>query len=402
MEMEKSAAAKIKKVRNDIPDDLVSSILSKLSVKSLNRFGCVRKSWSSLFKNPYFMSMFCKNLLCQNHSYYKDTSLLQLETVTIDSELKFVLYSLSGERCQNKTKLDWPNLFEEADPEFDVVGSGSINGILCLVSKSQPNNRVVLWNPTTDEFKVVPISLRESIRYVDVEITRHGFGYVSIGDEYKLIRQVMYNPKSDIDNDIDDLSLEDVSYELFWEIYSLRSNSWRKLHSNVPYDYREDGICLDGMCHWLGEDGYDNDRVDEVYLLSFDLSKEAFLITPIPLECDSRIFQMAWKDLVVLNGFIALISHYTQNDAFHISVLGEIGVKESWTKLYIVSPLHCIERPITSENKRYIFSNVEDGTLVCIDLSTLMVEQLNFEGYRFWGKTIIYKQSSLPIGGINQ
>jgi molecular chaperone HtpG len=400
--MEKSVAAKIKKVRNDIPDDLVFSILSKLSVKSLNRFGCIRKSWSSLFKNPYFMSMFRKNLLCQNQSYYKDTSLLQLETVTIDSELKFVLYSLFGERCQNKTKLDWPNPFEEADPEFDVVGSGSINGILCLVSTSQPNNRVVLWNPTTDEFKVVPISLRESVRYVDVEITRHGFGYVSIGDEYKVIRQLMYNPKSDIDNDIDDLSLEDVSYDLFWEIYSLRSNSWRKLHSNVPYDYREDGICLDGMCHWLGEDGYDIDKVDEVYLLSFDLSKEAFLITPIPSECDSRIFQMAWKDLVVLNGFIALISHYKQNDTFHISVLGEIGVKESWTKLYIVCPLPCIERPITSGNKRYIFSNIEDGTLVCIDLSTLIVEQLNFEGYRFWGKTIIYKQSSLPIGGINQ
>jgi len=400
--MEKSVAAKIKKVRNDIPDDLVFSILSKLSVKSLNRFGCVRKSWSSLFKNPYFTSMFRKNLLCQNHSYYKDTSLLQLETVAIDSELKFVLYSLFGERCQNKTKLDWPNPFEEADPEFDVVGSGSINGILCLVSQSQPNNRVVLWNPTTDEFKVVPNSLRESVRYVDVEITKHGFGYVSNGDEYKVIRQLMYNPKSDIDNDIDDLSIEDVSYELFWEIYSLRSNSWRKLHSNVPYDYREDGICLDGMCHWLGEDGYDIDRVDEVYLLSFDLSKEAFLITSIPSECDSRIFQMAWKDLVVLNGFIALISHYKQNDTFHISVLSEIGVKESWTKLYIVCPLPCIERLIISGNKRYIFSNVEDGTQVCIDLSTLMVEQLNSEGYRFWGRTIIYKQSSLPIGGIHQ
>ncbi|AES77779.1 putative F-box domain-containing protein [Medicago truncatula] len=398
METEKSVAAKIKKVRNDIPNDLVFSILSKLPVKSLNRFGCVRKSWSILFKNRYFMSMFRKNLLCKNHSYYKDTSLLQLETVTIDSELKFVLYSLSGERYQNKTKLDWPNLFEEADPEFDVVGSGSINGILCLVSKSQPNNRVVFWNPTTDEFKIVPISLRESVRHVDVEITRHGFGYVSIADEYKLIRQVMYNPKSDTD----DSSLEDVSYDLFWEIYSLRSNSWRELHSDVPYDYREDGICLDGMCHWLGEDGYDIDRVDEVYLLSFDLSKEAFLITPIPSECDSRIFQMAWKDLVVLNGFIALISHYKQNDTFHISILGEIGVKESWTKLYIVCPLPCIERPITSGNKRYIISNVVDGTLVCIDLSTLMVEQLNFEGYRFWGKTIIYKQSSLPIGGINQ
>jgi len=400
--MDKSISTKIKKVRNDIPDDLVFSILSKLSVKSLNRFGCIHKSWSSLFKNPYFMSMFRENLLCHNHSYYNDTSLLQLETVTIGSELKFVLYSLPSERCQNKTKLDWPNPFEEAEPEFDVVGSGSINGILCLVSKSQPNNRVVLWNPTTDEFKVVPISLCESARYVDVEITRHGFGYVSFGDEYKLIRQVMYDPKSDIDNDIDDLSLEDVSYDLFWEIYSIRSNSWRKLHANfVPYDYREDGIFLDGVCHWLGEDGYDSDEDDDIYLLSFDLSKETFLITPIPLECDRGNTEIVWRDLVVLNGFIAFISKCKKNDTFHISVLGEIGVKESWTKLYLVCPIPCIERPITSGNKRYIFSRVKGGILVCIDLSTLMVEELNFAGYRFRGKTIIYKQGSLPIGGID-
>jgi len=145
---------------------------------------------------------------------------------------------------------------------------------------------------------------------VDVEITRHGFGYVSIGDEYKLIREVKYNPKTDIDNDIDDLSLEDVSYDLFWEIYSLRSNSWRKLDSKViPHNYREYGICLDEVCHWLGEDGYDNDKDDDIDLLSFDLSKEAFMITPIPSECHSHNFQFVWKYLVALNGFIALISY---------------------------------------------------------------------------------------------
>ena len=96
------------------------------------------------------------------------------------------------------------------------------------------------------------------------------------------------------------------------------------------------------MCHWLGEDGYDNDKDDDIDLLSFDLSKEAFMITPIPSECHSHNFQFAWKDLVALNGFIALISYCEKNDIFHLSILGEIGVKEPWTKLYIVCPLPCI------------------------------------------------------------
>ena len=95
MEMEKSPAERKKTVSKDIPDDLAFSILSKLPVKSLNRFGCVRKSWPVLFTNPYFMSLFRKNFLCQNPSYYDDTSFLYLKTITINTEDKFVLHSLS-------------------------------------------------------------------------------------------------------------------------------------------------------------------------------------------------------------------------------------------------------------------------------------------------------------------
>jgi F-box interacting protein len=304
------------------------------------------------------------------------------------------LYSLSGERFEHKTKLDWPNPFQEVDPEFYVVGSGSIHGVLCLICYSQPNNRVVLWNPTTKEFKVIPTSVRESVRYMDVEITRYGFAYDSINDDYKVIRQVMYYPNSDTDSDTDDLSLDDISDDLFWEIYSLRSNSWKKLTSGVPRDYRDEVVCLDGVCHWLGEDGYIYDGEDEVYLLSIDLGKEVFHITPISSEDD-----YLWKDLLVLNGSIALISICQEMKTFYISVLGELGVKESWTKLYNFCPLPSIERPIKSGKKGYIFRTpIEYGKHVCFDFNTLMAEKLSLVGFK---KSIIYKGSSLPIGGIN-
>ncbi|GAU14041.1 hypothetical protein TSUD_168660 [Trifolium subterraneum] len=297
--------------------------------------------------------------------------------MNINDEDKCELYSLSGKRFENKTKLDWPNPFQEVDPQFYVVGSGSVHGILCLICYSQPNNRVVLWNPTTKEFKVIPTSLRESIRYMNVEITRYGFAYDSINDDYKVIRQVMYNRNSDTDSDTDDLSLNDISYDLFWEIYSLRSNSWKKLNFDVPHDYRDEGVCLDGMCHWLGEDGYDDDSEDEVYLLSIDLSNEVFHITPISSEDD-----FFWKDLFVLNGSIALITVCEEMNTFYISVLGELGVKESWTKLYKFWPLPCIERPINAGKKGYIFPTVlKNGKQVCFDFNTWMAEKLSLVGF---------------------
>jgi len=44
--------------------------------KSLIRFRCVRKSWSLLFENSYFMNMFQRNFLSNDQSYNDDTSLL--------------------------------------------------------------------------------------------------------------------------------------------------------------------------------------------------------------------------------------------------------------------------------------------------------------------------------------
>jgi molecular chaperone HtpG len=314
--------------------------------------------------------------------------------MNINDEDKFELYSLSGERFEHKTKLNWPNPFQEVDPQFYVVGSGSIHGTLCLICYSQPNDRVVLWNPTTKEFKVIPTSVRESVRYIDVEITRYGFAYDSINDDYKVIRQILYDPNSDTDSDTDDLSLDNISYDLFWEIYSLRSNSWKKLNSGVPRDYRDEEVCLDGVCHWLGEDGYACLGEDEVYLLSIDLSKEVFHVTPISSQ-DAYL----WKDLLVLNGSIALITICEEMNTFYISVLGELGVKESWTKLYNICPLPSIERPIKSGKKGYIFPTSFYGKQVCFDFNFLMAEKLSLVGFK---KSIIYKESSLPIGGINQ
>jgi hypothetical protein len=89
-----------KKVSNDIPDDLVFSIMSKLSLKSMNRFKYVRKSWFPLFKNSYFMSLFQNNFLSNNSSYYDDTSILLHTYITINYDDKHVLYSLSGERYE--------------------------------------------------------------------------------------------------------------------------------------------------------------------------------------------------------------------------------------------------------------------------------------------------------------
>jgi F-box interacting protein len=92
-------------------------------------------------------------------------------------------------------------------------------------------------------------------------------------------------------------------------------------------------VYLDGVCHWW--------VYDEKYTVSFNLSSEVFSTTLLPCDMEDNYLDEwveNYLDLTVLNGFVAMISKHAKTTSFHIYVLGELGVRESWTKLFIVGP----------------------------------------------------------------
>lgn len=110
------------------------------------------------------------------------------------------MYSLSGENFENRVKLDtFPEdeenqlLFQEENDDnsdedesgFEILGS-SINSTLCLRTFYHRNVKLILWNPTTNEFKVIPPSLVLSQPYR--EYVHHLVGYDHVQDDYKVIR----------------------------------------------------------------------------------------------------------------------------------------------------------------------------------------------------------------------
>lgn len=403
-EMAKSVS---EKVRNHIPNDLAFSILLKLPLKSLKRFGCVNKTWSLLFENPYFMNKFRTNFISIPHSYYNDTTLLLHQTVYSHdhTQVYLSLHSLSGERFENRVKLDFPNPFQEDDPEFNVLDSGGNTGILCL----QQHSKIVLWNPTTNEFKVIPPSSAESVPpYQDVSFGIYGSGYDHVHDDYKIIRHVSFYEITDQNRLPSDVQWEDVwpseiSYEPLWEIYSLRCNSWRKIDVDIPRccwgGVSHEGLLYkDGICHWCSS--CENNA--EHYLVSFDLTNDACFTTLIPLDIDANEkCNLVERELVMLNGSIASISWYLHSTTFHISILGEFGVKESWTKLFVVGPLPYIKYPIGAGKNGDIFFQKEDGGIVYYDLSTQLIEELDGVKGAYSSDIIVYKESFLSIGGVN-
>jgi len=312
------------KLGNHLPNGLAFSILSKLPLKSLKRFGCLHKSWAFLFGNSTFMNLFHINFLSNPHSYYDDTSLLL--RLTEKSNYKSSLFSVYGKRFQNMEELNWRNqLIENNRDVCYILGSSSINGIICLYLKKL----VYLWNPCTTEFKVIPPSpIEYAPDNVDIMFVHQGFGYDCSRDDYKVIRHVYSFPPEDVEEELD---YEEWDAREEWEIYSLKSNSWRKLDIDVPICYGyHDRFYFEGICHWL--DHFSDTQ--EKYLVSFDLSNEECYTTLIPLDIplelyDNFNFYLVRRHLFLLNGRIALISSYHQTTTFYISILGEIGKKET-------------------------------------------------------------------------
>jgi len=157
--------------QSHIPNDLFFSVLSKLPIKSLKRFGCVHKSWSLLFDNPYFMIMYSNNLLTRDHPYYHDVSVLLHQTFTPFDGYYY------DERFENMNKLDWPS---------------------------------------TKEFKFIPPSPFDSQPNCFVYAIHHPFGYDFVNNDYKVMRQGTVGEETNYE----------TTFSLYiWEIYSLRKNS---------------------------------------------------------------------------------------------------------------------------------------------------------------------------------
>ncbi|WVY96364.1 hypothetical protein V8G54_028515 [Vigna mungo] len=254
-----------------------------------------------------------------------------------------------------------------------------------------------LWNPATSEFKVIPPSPFVYVPdYMHVLITYHGFGYDCVRDNYKVIRKLAY---------IDDTDDDWLAHDLFtvrcvWEMYSLRSNSWTNLKfgGGIPTSSDVNNkFYFEGMCHWWGSE---DDFIE--HLISFDLINNVWIMTPPPLDIpmdayDNFEMYLVNRELFLLNGSIALISNYAQTTTFYISILIEVGKKETWTKLFIFGPIPYIRFPIGIRNMGNILFQTDDGDLAWFDLSTHTLQKLGVNVHGCFSQLVVYKKSLIRI-----
>ena len=394
--------------RSDLPQDMVEDILSMLPAKSLKRFSCVNKSWSALFQNPCFIAKH-QHLSQKNWSIFASGVDCEANKPVLFLHPNFDDDAADDDFDSRGIILESPFL-EDAKKYEEFVGS-CINGIICFKYYVEHNKirDFALWNPAIREFKVLPSLPIHFPSNVDYEDVGSAFGYDSISNDFKVITILSYwnDPGYTVTYNWDPKVIMHTQVE----VYTLSTNSWRQVdcdtvsHINFPARFRE--IYLNGVYHWSGM----APGIAKYYdvIVSFDMRNEAFGILSMPNLGNILDPAYVWEALAVLGNCVALVvfDFRLTDKIFHIWVMREYGIKESWTKQYVIGPFSGITKIYGSELQILLLGDkilmVEDnGEVVLYNLSAQKIKNLRVRGlpslFRA-SEIMVYEESLVSIMG---
>ena len=359
-----------------LPDDLLEEILSRLPVKSLIRFSCVKKSWSANFQQPSFIAKHFRHRCDQaNPSLLVESNLfpgygLSLHPYPGDDDVeRFRIVDFRND--MGITELQHINMI------------GCINGIICLGGCFNCGfDGFILWNPAIRKRKVVS--------YPSPPIcagTFYAFGYDQYFNDFKVVSIVTYNEKS-----------TSTDCYNFSHVYSLKADSWTQVidpdihHLNIRLISRCYAIYFNGLHHWLGF--LDNGDINELeqncdceIILSFDISNDVFRIMRLPDEVFRKLrypeldnVSRMNKIFSVFNDRLAFIVYKDEDTMtekyFDIWVMREYGVEDSWTKQLVVGPLLGIEMPLQFAKNGELLVVGDDDTIVLYNIGSKEIRNL--------------------------
>ncbi|KAK8524837.1 hypothetical protein V6N13_015836 [Hibiscus sabdariffa] len=363
----------LSKPGSDLPEALVLEILSKLPVKSLTRFRCVCKPWSSSFQTPLFITKHLQNNLRNNN--------LNLLHKGFCGDTRDGVYSfsqLSTEKGRNFSVKQNFHLPFSGKGWSNLAVDGPCNGILCL-ELDDGRDKAALWNPSTREFKILPQSpVQDSTSFDCLGL---GFGYDSRTDDYKVVRFVV----NYFEEDSDAGSMFEHNYQV--ELYSLRSDSWKEIsypgvdpHNSPPFN-----CYINGVYYWHATESSGH------LILSFDMVNEKFSTLPLPQTSEG--FNSHLLDFNGLLGAIFYPGGGTET-SFDLWVMNE-----SWTKQFSIESVPGVEMLLGFWKNGELFIESLDHELVLFDPSTRELKNLGIHASKRSMQITAYVESLVPING---
>ncbi|XP_071939824.1 F-box/kelch-repeat protein At3g23880-like [Coffea arabica] len=335
------------------PDEVIIEILTWLPVKSILRFKCVSKCWLSFISSPLFIRTHLLKSVNKS-DYDQHRLLLRTREELAEDFVRFNLKNcdLSPVLC-NAPIVEATNLsdslgrggdVERVETDFrtdnfhDVQIVGSSNGLICVTVSGD----VLLWNPSIRKFKKLPDFGPKPDD--DDDGYFYVFGYDEYDDDYKVFG--ILTDEDGARGLIGQTCLDHGSKS--------RSRSWSrpgKFHIGL-------GISVAVSLHWSTSPRFG--RWGKI--LSLDLANETYGEVEQPKYGEGTF---DWT-LEVLGGCLSIVRYY-RSSRVEVWILKDYGVKESWTKVVLISNFSdpgylCSCKPVFQSN---------DGEILFYYLSNL-------------------------------
>lgn len=316
-------------------------ILSRLPVKCLLQLKCVNKKWYVLIENPIFIQKHLhntKNPTCYFvHHYFLDTMKSGFTLFNHNEQNQLIPKSHLYQDVLNTSTHLWQVL-------------SPLNGLFLLYNDQED---VALWNPSTKEFKPLPISQPlncplSSYKF-DFGIERplyklssykFGFGIEPSSGDYKVVWM----------RDYWNVDSEDWHSPTIISVYTLSTNSWRTFEefrvSSRNVAKSNGNTYLNGFYYWRA---CQNDKI-----FGFDMSNDKFFEIQTP-----KSFISKQGDLSLFNDFIAMYIYEPiilgRETSIDIWIMEKNGY---WTKNMRIGPFLNIKRSIGYGKNGEIFLEV--------------------------------------------
>ncbi|CAA7061229.1 unnamed protein product [Microthlaspi erraticum] len=208
---------------NSVPNDLINEIFSRLPSKSIGRFRCVSKLWSSMFQRPYFTELFL------TRSSARPRLLLAVQRRHPSTEWSFFSLPQPHNPYENSSSLVVAAEFHMTFPcSFGFGLCGYAFGLIF----SEKEQDIVICNPNTGQYSVLP-KLRTNTS------SRIFLGFDPIDKQFKVLMFMRGPYRYDGDCRILTLGTGEVS--------------WRKIQCPLTHFTLSKGICINGALYFSAE-----------------------------------------------------------------------------------------------------------------------------------------------------
>ncbi|KAG2304875.1 hypothetical protein Bca52824_033526 [Brassica carinata] len=296
---------------SSFPLDLIPEILSKLPAKSVGRFRCVSKLWSSITTDPYFIKSF------ETQSRQKKPSLL----VCFKRGDRLFVFSIPQDR-------QTPNQPHDSIPSQPVHSYHmtypksyrflpwvSVHGLICCFEEAK--EKLIIWNPTTRKL----YTLTKPIK--GLPYAKFLLGYDPADAIYKVLC-ILFDKTTD----------EGCVLTL-----GSAQESWRRIKTNHKHcvnSFPTQHVCTKGFIYYRAY----TDTTDRIgFIMSFDVRSEKFHMIKFP-----------WNDMgsivvLIYQGMFACLRSTYPGDSITLWILQD-AEKHVWSRKNFLAPFRYYDQSL--------------------------------------------------------